>query len=57
MKSETNLKAKSLKAYYEKFLPKISVRTAMTGYKREDWLLNIPLWAVGVLEEEIRDMV
>lgn len=57
VKSETNLKAKSLKAYYEKFLPKISVRTAMTGYKREDWLLNIPLWAVGVLEEEIRDMV
>lgn len=53
VKAETNLKAKSLKTYYEKFLPEISVRTAMTDYKREDWLLNIPLWAIGVLENEI----
>lgn len=30
---------------YEKFSPSISVRTAMTDYKREDWLLNIPLSA------------
>lgn len=53
VKAETNLKAKSLKSYYEKFNPTISVRTAMADYKREDWLLNIPLWAIEALENMI----
>ncbi len=53
VKAETNLKAKSLRTYYEKFAPSISIRTAMTDYKREEWLLNIPLWAIEVLENEI----
>ncbi len=53
-KAETNLKAKSLKTYYEKFLPSISVRTAMTDYKREGWLLNLRLWAIEGLESEVR---
>lgn len=26
----------------------------MTDYKKEEWLLNIPLWAIEVLEEEIK---
>lgn len=56
VKAETNLKAKSLKAYYEKFSPLISVRTAITDYKREDWLLNIPLWAIEVLENEVNSL-
>lgn len=53
VKAETNLKAKSLKSYFDKFNPTISVRTAMSDYKREDWLLNIPLWAIEVLENEV----
>lgn len=54
VKAETNLKAKSLKSYCEKFNPSVSVRTAMTDYKREEWLLNIPLWAIEVLENEVK---
>lgn len=50
VKAEANLKAKSLKIYYEKYLPEISVRTAMTDYKKEEWLLNLPLWAIEVIE-------
>ncbi|MBC3887095.1 AAA family ATPase [Acetobacterium paludosum] len=50
VKAETNLKAKSLKTYYEKFNPKISIRTAMTDYKQEDWLINLPLWAINTLQ-------
>ena len=46
VKAEVNLKAKSLKAYREKFQPEISVRTSMADYKEEDWLLNLPLYAV-----------
>jgi len=53
VKAEANLKAKSLKTYYEKYSPEISVRSAMTDYKKEDWLLNLPLWAVEVIENEI----
>lgn len=46
VKAEVNLKAKSLKTYQEKFLPKISVRTSMADFKKEDWLINLPLYAI-----------
>ena len=46
VKAETNLQAKSLKVYREKYQPEQSVRTSMTDYKDEGWLLNLPLWAV-----------
>lgn len=50
VKAETNLKAKSLKTYCEKFQPKTVIRTSMSDYKQEDWLLNLPLWAVGTVK-------
>lgn len=50
VKAEINLKAKSLKSFREKFHPEISVRTSMADYRQEDWLINLPLYAV----EEIR---
>lgn len=46
VKAEVNLQAKSLKVYRDKFQPKLSIRTSMADYKREDWLLNLPLWAI-----------
>ncbi len=57
VKAETNLKSKSLKSYYDKYSPSISVRTAMTDYKHENWLVNVPLWAVGNLHEIITKLV
>ncbi|WP_320128566.1 ATP-binding protein [uncultured Sphaerochaeta sp.] len=51
VKAETNLKAKSLKVYAEKYKPSISVRTSLADYKKEDWLLNLPLWAIGVIDK------
>lgn len=47
VKAEVNLKAKSLKSYCEKFSPEIAVRTSMADYKREDWLVNLPLYAIS----------
>lgn len=47
VKAEVNLKAKSLKTYCEKYNPEITVRTSMADYKEEDWLINLPLYAVG----------
>lgn len=52
VKAEVNLKAKSLKVFREKYSPEISVRTSMTDYKKEDWLVNLPLYAI----EEIARM-
>jgi len=46
VKAEVNLRAKSLRVYKDKYEPKISVRTSMRDYKKEDWLVNLPLYAV-----------
>ena len=46
VKAEVNLRAKSLKTYQEKFSPDVSVRMSMTDYKKEDWLINLPLYAI-----------
>ena len=46
VKAEMNLRAKSLKVYQEKFSPEVSVRTSMSGYKKEEWLINLPLYAI-----------
>lgn len=50
VKAEVNLQAKSIKVYRDKFQPKWSVRTSMADYRREDWLLNLPLWAVETVK-------
>jgi predicted AAA+ superfamily ATPase len=52
-KAEVNLQSKSLKTFAEKFHPAISVRTSMADYKREEWLLNLPLYAIGNIATHI----
>lgn len=47
VKAEINLKAKSLKTYCEKYNPRTAVRTAMTDFKKERNLINLPLYAIG----------
>lgn len=54
VKAEINLKAKSLKTYSEKFSPQISVRTSMADYKKEERLINIPLYAVSEMGEILK---
>jgi predicted AAA+ superfamily ATPase len=49
VKAEENLHAKSLKVFHEKFNPVISVRTSMSDFRRQDWLINLPLYAVSEL--------
>ena len=51
VKAEVNLKAKSLRTYKEKFEPEVSVRTSMADYKKEDWLVNLPLYAVEEISQ------
>jgi len=50
VKAEINLRAKSLKVYQEKFQPKLSIRTSMADYRKEGWLINLPLYAIDQIE-------
>lgn len=47
VKSEENLKSKSLKVFVEKFSNKNALRISMSNYRKEEWLTNIPLYAVN----------
>ena len=47
VRAETNLRAKSLKTYREKFSPELAIRTSMADYRKEDGLVNLPLYAIG----------
>lgn len=49
VKAEENLRAKSLKSYRERYSPPLSIRTSMSDYRREDWLLNLPLYMINAL--------
>lgn len=46
VKAETNLQAKSLKVYMEKFKPNYAIRTSMADYKKTDNLIDLPLYAI-----------
>jgi len=52
-KSSTNLKAKSLSVYREKFRPETEIRTSLADYKKTGNLFDIPLYALGGLMEII----
>ena len=47
VKAEENLRAKSLRVFHDKYATKISIRTSMSDYRREDRLVNIPLYCLN----------
>ena len=49
VKAEVSLQSKSLKAFAGKYHPNLSVRASMSDYKREEWLLNLPLYTIGYI--------
>lgn len=50
VKANENLQAKSLKSFIQKYNTKVNVRTAMTEYRKEETLVNIPLYMIGNIE-------
>jgi predicted AAA+ superfamily ATPase len=46
VKAEENLKSKSLKVFVDKFENKNAIKTSMSKFRSEDWLTNIPLYAI-----------
>ena len=49
VKAETNVKAKSLRQFVSDNHPKKAYRISMNDYKKEDWVENVPLYAVGAI--------
>lgn len=46
VKAEENLQAKSLKSFVSKYESEIAIRCSMSNYRKEQWLINIPLYLV-----------
>ena len=53
VKAAENLKAKSLKMYHQEFLPVRSVRTSLSEFRDEGWLLNLPLYMINTIQDNL----
>ena len=51
VKAEENLQAKSLKTFCQKYSPKTAIRTSMSDFRKENWLTNLPLYAISELTQ------
>ena len=49
VKAEENLKARSLRSFCEKYPGLRAIRTSMSDYRKEAWMENWPLYAIGKL--------
>lgn len=52
VKAEENLRSKSLRTYIERHPGLHGIRFSMNGYKRQEWMTNVPLYAVATLGSE-----
>ena len=50
VKAEENLMAKSLKSFANKYGTNINIRISMSNYRKENLLVNIPLYLIGNLK-------
>jgi len=55
VKASENLKAKSLKVYRQKYQPGVGVRISSSDYRKDNGLINLPLYALPVLIELLSD--
>jgi len=51
VKAAENLQAKSLKSFKHRYPEAVAIRTSMSDYREENWLINIPLYAINYLHE------
>ena len=49
VKAQVSQRARSLKAYCQKYGPEYAVRLSMKDYRQEEWLTNVPLYAVKTI--------
>lgn len=46
VKAEENLRARSLRAFCDKYKPEIAIRSSMSNYREQDWMVNVPLYVL-----------
>ena len=51
VKAEENLQAKSLRSFVLKYNMEYAVRTSMSDYREQEWMVNYPLYCIGCLDE------
>ena len=56
VKAEENLRAKSLRAFYDKYKPEMAIRTSMSNYRKEVWLINIPRYMFVDYLERVKSL-
>lgn len=44
VKAVENLRARSLRAFKEKYQPEIAIRSSMSNYREQEWMTNVPLF-------------
>lgn len=49
VKAETNVRAKSFKMFCEKYHPQQAYRSSLLPYRPEEWMTNLPLYAIANL--------
>ena len=54
VKASENLQAKSIKSFIQKYNTKINVRTSMSNYRKDESIVNIPLYLIGNIEKIIK---
>ena len=47
VKAEENLKARSLRAFCDKYMPEIAIRSSMSNFREQEWMKNVPLYALA----------
>ena len=55
-KATTNLKAKSLRLFVERNHLGRGLRLSLSPFKEQDWVVNLPLYAAGLLPEWFAQM-
>ena len=51
VKAEENLQAKSLRSFVQKYNMEYAVRTSISDYREQEWMVNYPLYCIGCLDE------
>lgn len=54
VKAEENLRARSLKAFCEKYNPQIAIRSSMSNYREQDWMVNVPLYVLDKYLDKVQ---
>lgn len=55
VKSSENLQSKSLKSFVQKYDTKLNVRTSMSDYRMDEWIINIPLYCIGNIKKIVEE--